>query len=482
FGSKGGLPREYAVVAAAALRLGRPVRWMEERRESFVACHQDREQVHEVEIAATRHGELLAVRDRFVLDLGAYASYEHLLAIHTVNHMIGPYRLPHLEVDLRSVYTHRVPTGAYRGAGRPQGAFVIERVMDHLARAVGEDPARVRARNLVPLDAMPYDTGLRAPGGHAVRYDSGDFPAVLRTALDRFGYDAWRREQRRRRAQGGPRLGLGVALYVEETAAHGHETVTLRLDASGTATLSAGPPAAGQGLAPLLARIVAREVGIAPSAVAVASGDTAVVDESFGTFGSRVATMLGNATALAARELAARLRDGPRDGPIEVRAVFAPSGAAWSSGAHLVAVELDAQTGAVRILRYLIVHDSGAVLDEAAVGRQILGAAVQAIGGALAERVVYDADGQPLVTTLADYGVPRAPGVPPIEIVRLETPSPHNPLGLKGAGESGIMPAYAALAAAVEDAVDDPTVTVDVLPLSSQEVWRWLARAREPAP
>jgi carbon-monoxide dehydrogenase large subunit len=480
FGSKGGLPREYVVVAAAALRLGRPVRWVEERRESFVACHQDREQVHEVEIAATRRGELLAVRDRFVLDLGAYASYEHLLAIHTVNHMVGPYRLPHLEVDLRSVYTHRVPTGAYRGAGRPQGAFVIERVMDHVARAVGEDPALVRARNLVPPDAMPYDTGLRAPGDHAIRYDSGDFPAVLRTALERFGYDAWRRQQRRRRAQGGPRLGLGVALYVEETASHGHETVTLRLDPSGTATLSAGPPAAGQGLAPLLTRIVAREVGIAPSAVAVASGDTAHVDESFGTFGSRVATMLGNATALAARELAARLRDGPRDGPIEVRAVFAPSGAAWSSGAHAVAVEVDPQTGAVRIVRYLIVHDSGAVLDEAAVQRQILGAAVQAIGGALAERVVYDADGQPLVTTLADYAVPRAPQVPPIEIVRLETPSPHNPLGLKGAGESGIMPAYAALAAAVEDAVGDPSVTVDVLPLSPQAVWRWLARA--PAP
>lgn len=481
FGSKGGLPREYAVVAAAALRLGRPVRWVEERRESFVACHQDRDQVHEVEVAATRAGELLALRDRFVLDLGAYASYEHLLGIHTVNHLIGPYRLPHLEVDLRSVYTHRVPTGAYRGAGRPQGTFVIERVMDHLARAVGADPAVVRARNLIAPEAMPYDTGLRAPGGHEVRYDSGDFPAVLRTALDRFGYEAWREQQRRRRAQDGVRLGLGIALYVEETASHGHETVTLRLEPSGTATLSAGPPAAGQGLAPLLAQIVAREVGIAPSAVTVASGDTAAVDESFGTFGSRVATMLGNATALAARELAARLRAGARDGPIEVRAAFAPSGAAWSSGAHVAAVEVDPQAGTVRVVRYLIVHDSGAVLDEAAVRRQILGAAVQAIGGALAERLVYDGDGQPLVTTLADYAVPRATDVPPIEVVRLETPSPHNPLGLKGAGESGIMPAYAALAAAVEDAVDDPAVTVDALPVSSQDVWRWLARARGPA-
>ncbi|MDR7421031.1 MAG: hypothetical protein QN159_00980, partial [Armatimonadota bacterium] len=267
----------------------------------------------------------------------------------------------------------------------------------------------------------------------------------------------------------------------EETASHGHETVTLRLEPSGTATLSAGPPAAGQGLAPLLAQIVAREVGIAPSAVTVASGDTAAVDESFGTFGSRVATMLGNATALAARELAARLRAGARDGPIEVRAAFAPSGAAWSSGAHVAAVEVDPQAGTVRVVRYLIVHDSGAVLDEAAVRRQILGAAVQAIGGALAERLVYDGDGQPLVTTLADYAVPRATDVPPIEVVRLETPSPHNPLGLKGAGESGIMPAYAALAAAVEDAVDDPAVTVDALPVSSQDVWRWLARARGPA-
>jgi carbon-monoxide dehydrogenase large subunit len=519
FGVKGGLPREYAAVAAAAVRLGRPVTWVEDRREHIIACHHDRDQIHQLDIAASREGELLALRDRFLLDVGAYAIYEHLLASHTVNHMIGPYRVPHLEVDLQSVYTHRVPTGAYRGAGRPQGTFVIERVMDHLARALGLDPAVVRERNLIPPQAMPHRTGLRTFDGHELTYDSGDYPAVLRTALDRFGYAGWRAEQRRR-THGRRPLGVGIALYVEETASAGHEAVTLRLDAGGRARLFAGPPAAGQGLAPLLTRIVARELSIAPTAVGIATGDTASTGESFGTFGSRVATIIGNATVLAAREMAGRLREAAaavldcdparvtlrdgaaaatRDGAgvalgelvrratpqtrqaddpaIEVRATFEPSGAAWSSGAHLAAVELDTHTGAVRIVRYLIVHDSGAVLDEGAVQRQVLGAAVQAIGGVLSERIVYDDTGQPLMATLADYALPRAADVPPIDIVRLETPSPHNPLGMKGAGESGIMPVYAALAAAVEDAIGDPAVSVDTLPLSLQDVWR-LVRKR----
>ncbi len=525
FGVKGGAPREYLAVASLAVRLGRPVKWVETRREHFVACQHDRDQTHHLEVAATRDGELLGLRDLFWMDMGAYALSGHLIAIHTVSHMIGPYRLPHLEVRLESIYTHRVPTGAYRGAGRPQGTFVIERVMDHLARALNLDPVVVRRRNLLAAEAMPYDTGLRTPDGGAIRYDSGDYPQLLAVALKRFDYDGWRAEQRRRRGSGGAPLGVGVAMYVEETAAQGRETVTLRLDTAGKVRLVAGPPSQGQGLAPLLVRLVVNELAVPSAAVHISTGDTTAIPESFGTHGSRVATMLGNATALAARELAARVRalaaraldcaaeeialkDGralhvTRDGQaiglgdlvrralgdgagspaeargLEVSAAFEPDAPAWSSGVHLVALELDRETGETRIIRYLIVHDSGAVLDEAAVQRQILGAAVQGIGGTLAEQIVYDETGQPLTATLADFAMPRAADVPPIELVRLETPSPHNPLGLKGAGESGCMPVYAALAAAVEDAIGDHATPVRALPLSPQGVWGMLRAARE---
>ncbi|MGQ0571044.1 MAG: xanthine dehydrogenase family protein molybdopterin-binding subunit [Armatimonadota bacterium] len=517
FGVKGGAPREYVVVAAMAVRTGRPVKWIEERSEHFIACQQDRDQVHHLEVAATREGELLGLRDLFWLDVGAYAMAGHLIGIHTTDHMIGPYRLPNLDVNLESAYTHRVPTGAYRGAGRPQGAYVIERVMDHLARALRLDPAEVRRRNLIPPEVMPWDTGLRQPDGTAVQYDSGDYPRVLQTALDAFDYPAWRAEQQRRRAaDDSVRLGIGLALYVEETAAHGHESVTLQMDATGRVAMVAGPPSQGQGLAPVLGRIVGRELSIPPAWVHVAAGDTSTVADSYGAHGSRVATLVGNATALAARDMGARLRtlaaqalDGApdevelRDGRaalrgdangiaygelirrmapdgagitrrLEVTAGFAPTSPAWSTGAHLVAVEVDADTGIVHILRYLIVHDSGTVLDEEAVRRQILGGVVQGIGGSLYERLVYDEFGQPLVTTLADYAMPRAGQVPPIDIVRLETPSPLNPLGLKGAGESGCMAAYAALAAAVEDALAAEGLAVRALPLTAAEIWEML--------
>ena len=514
FGVKGGAPREYVVVALLARRLGRPVKWVEDRREHFVACQHDREQIHHVEVAATREGRLLAMRDRFWIDAGAYALYGHLIAQHTVDHLIGPYRLPALDVRLESIYTHRVPTGAYRGAGRPQGAFVIERAIDHLAWALDIDPVEIRRRNLIPAAALPYDTGLRHPGGAGVVYDSGDYPALLALAVERFDYHGWRAEQRRRGASG-PRLGLGVALYVEETATHGHETITLRMDDEGHVELIAGPPSQGQGVPAVVARLVEREIALPAGRLSFTTGDTARMLESSGTHGSRSATMIGNAAVLAARDLAAQLRviaagalgcdvadvtleDGRarRDGAagdgltygdlvgreslddqgpgLEATAVFVPGGTPWSSGAHLVAVELDDQTGEVRILRYLVVYDSGAVLDAGAVGRQILGAVVQAISGTLSEGIPFDEAGQPLVTTLADFGMLRAARVPPIEIIRLETPSPHNPLGLKGAGESGCMPVYAALAAAIEDALDGRPEPIRSLPLSAHEIWATL--------
>ncbi|MDR7550294.1 MAG: xanthine dehydrogenase family protein molybdopterin-binding subunit, partial [Armatimonadota bacterium] len=418
FGVKGGAPREYLLAAFAAMRTGRPVKWAESRSEHFVACQHDRDQIHHVEVGATPDGRLLALRDLFWLDVGAYTLYGHLLGVHTAAHIVGPYRLPHLEVCLESVFTHRVPTGAYRGAGRPQGVFVIERVMDRVAREVGLDPAEVRARNLIPPEAMPWDSGLELFDGHRVRYDSGDYPHLLRTALDRFDYSRWRREQQRRRrsAAGEALLGIGIACYVEQTASHGHEAVTVRMTGADRATVAAGPPSQGQEHRAMLARLVAGELGIPVERVLVTTGDTAAVMESFGTFGSRVATLLGNAAALAARRLSGTLRRhaadllgcqpdqvvltsgravcrddfgrsvthadlfarataleqvGPAWDELEATVQFSQEDAAWASGVHLAVVEIDRDTGAVRILRYLVVHDSGRVLDEEAVRRQV---------------------------------------------------------------------------------------------------------------
>ncbi len=513
FGVKGGAPREYVLIACLAVRTGRPVKWVEGRQENFVACQQDREQTHHVDVAATRDGRLLAFRDRFAIDIGAYALYGSLIGFHTTAHLIGPYRLASLDVQFEAVHTHRVPTGAYRGAGRPQGTFVIERAVDQLAHVVDLDPATVRERNLIPPSAMPWRTGLRQPDGRLVEYDSGDYPRVLEVALDRFGYASWRAEQRRRRLQATePLLGLGLAMYVQETAAHGSETVTLRMEPTGRVVMTAGPPSQGQRLVPVLSRVIGRELAIPAGWVDIATGDTAAMPESFGTHGSRVATVIGNAATQAARDLAARLRalaaeaiacrpddivlrdgrtvrrDDPRtgfgyaellerlartgaSGSLEVSAGFEPEGAAWSSGAHLVALEIDRDTGDVRLLRYLVVHDSGAVLDEDAVRGQILGGLAQGLGGSLYERLIWDEAAQPIVTTLADYAVPRAAQLPPVEIIRIETPSPHNPLGLKGAGESGCMAAYAALASAVEDALDTARPSVTTLPLPSPQIW-----------
>jgi len=513
FGVKGGAPREYVLMACLAVRTGRPVKWIEGRQENFVACQQDREQTHQVDLAATRDGRLLAFRDRFSLDIGAYALYGSLIGFHTTAHLIGPYRLASLDVQFEAVHTHRVPTGAYRGAGRPQGTFVIERAVDHLARAVDLDPAIVRARNLIPPSAMPWQTGLHQPDGTPIEYDSGDYPRVLEVALDRFGYASWRAAQVERRSRTAePPIGIGLAMYVQETAAHGSETVTLRMEPSGHVVMTAGPPSQGQRLAPVLTRAIGRELAIPAGWVDVATGDTAATEESFGTHGSRVATVVGNAATQAARHLADRLRalaaeaiacrpdeivlhegrtvrrDHPgmgfgyaellqriaragAPGSLEVTAGFEPGGAAWSSGAHLVALEIDPDTAAIRVLRYLVVHDPGAVLDEEAVRGQIFGGLAQGLGGALFERLIWDDAAQPVVTTLADYAVPRASDLPPVEIVRVESPSPHNPLGLKGAGESGCMAAYAALASAVEDALGGARPSVTALPLTTPQVW-----------
>lgn len=512
-----GLKTVYAedvLAATLAVRTGQPVKWIEDRRENLLACRSDREQVHRVALAATRDGRLLALRDSFAMDLGAFPRAAHIAAT-TAAHLTGPYRIPHIAIDFRCYFSNRVPVGAYRGAGRPQGAYVIERALDRLAARLGLDPAEVRRRNLLSPADFPYDTGLSHPRG--VVYDSGDFPRLLQLALEHAQYDRLRADQAQARTAG-RLMGIGLACYVESCSIGMPDGARAWLGGNGQVTVAVGAPGQGQGHRTIWARLAAAALGLAPADVEVLSGDTGLVKQGTGTFGSRSATVTGNAVHAAAGDLARQIRTAaarmlecsPDDvelaagqaavrgvpgraipyprlaahlsaaapgGPVlEASADWANKAGTWSGGCHLAVVEVEPETGEVRVISYVVAHDSGRILDDQMAAGQVTGGVIQGIGGCLYEDLAYDDQGQPLAATLADYLAPTAVEAPPVDVVHLETPAPGNPLGLKGLGETGIMGPYAAVASAVEDALRPLGIAVDALPLSPARVAGWLRR------
>jgi carbon-monoxide dehydrogenase large subunit len=519
FGAKLIVYPEDVLIPLLALRLGRPVRWLEARTEHMLAATQERTQVHTVEIGFDAEGRVLALRDRFVHDTGAYTPRGLVVPLLSASMVAGPYRIPAIEVGFDSVYTNRVPVTPYRGAGQPQAVFVIERVMDLIARETGRDRAAVRFANLVPPSAMPYDVGLpNYRGSGNVIYDSGDYPAVLRHALDMAGWERLASECRRAREEG-RRLGLGVACYVELTGVGPFEGATVRADAAGRITVFTGVPSQGQGLETTLAQVAAGELGVAPEDVSVIGGDTLGIGQGVGTFASRAAVVGGSAVALAARELHAKAvrlaaqalgvaedevqqhgkafaerarperrielgrlataaamasaAQGVAPG-LEATHFFRPPDIAYSSGAHVALVEVDRETARVRLRGYWVSHDSGRLINPTIVEGQIHGAVALGIGGALLEEIRYDAAGQPLGASFMDWALPRSDDVPPVEIDHLETPSPLNPLGAKGVGESGALPVAAVVASAVEDALSGRDVRVDRMPLTTETLRRLL--------
>jgi carbon-monoxide dehydrogenase large subunit len=519
FGAKLIVYPEDVLIPLLALRLGRPVRWLEARTEHMLAATQERTQVHTVEIGFDAEGRVLALRDRFVHDTGAYTPRGLVVPLLSASMVAGPYRIPAIEVGFDSVYTNRVPVTPYRGAGQPQAVFVIERVMDLIARETGRDRAAVRFANLVPPSAMPYDVGLpNYRGSGNVIYDSGDYPAVLRHALDMAGWERLASECRRAREEG-RRLGLGVACYVELTGVGPFEGATVRADAAGRITVFTGVPSQGQGLETTLAQVAAGELGVAPEDVSVIGGDTLGIGQGVGTFASRAAVVGGSAVALAARELHAKAvrlaaqalgvaedevqqhgkafaerarperrielgrlataaamasaAQGVAPG-LEATHFFRPPDIAYSSGAHVALVEVDRETARVRLRGYWVSHDSGRLINPTIVEGQLHGAVALGLGGALLEEVRYDAAGQPLGVSFMDWALPRSDDVPPIEIDHFETPSPLNPLGAKGVGESGALPVAAVVASAVEDALSGRDVRVDRMPLTTETLRRLL--------
>jgi carbon-monoxide dehydrogenase large subunit len=526
FGPKGAPYPEEALVTLAALRLGRPVKYVESRREDFAASGHDREQVHEVRIGFRRDGTIAGIDATFLADVGAYPAQGNGLTLNTVNHLPGPYRVAHYRNVGTSVVTNKTLNMAYRAAGRPEAVFVMERLMDIGARRLGLDPAEMRRRNLVRPEDMPYRPGLTYKDGVPIAYDPGDFPAAFARALALLGHDEWRRRQA---AQQGSarRIGVGVACYAQGTGLGPFESATVRVDPSGKVYVLIGVAAQGQGHATTLAQVCAEELGARFEDVTVSAGDTTLVPFGMGTGGSRVMANAGPAVAETAREVRQRatqvaaelLECAPDDvriagsrafvagmpdravglGRLAQAAVrsrakkatgepglhacsyFYPDTVTWAFGTQAAAVEVDVETGGVRLLAYAVVHDPGRAIHPGIVEAQLQGGAVQAIGAGLMEQVVYDETGQLLSGSLMDYAIPRAGDLPAIAVALTEHRSVVNPLGVKGVGESGAIPGAAAIANAVEDAVADFGVTLREVPVTPARLHALLLSARPDA-
>jgi CO/xanthine dehydrogenase Mo-binding subunit len=521
FGPKGPIYPEEILVAAAAHRLGRPVKWIESRRENLACMGHDREQNHDARIGFSRDGTIVAIDGSFVADVGAYPLQGDGLTANTVNHMPGPYRVPHYRNTGTSVVTTKNLNAAYRAAGRPEAVFVMERLMDIGARRLGLDPAEIRRRNFVRPAEMPYRPGLTYKDGVAVTYDPGDFPAAFERALALLPYDEWRRRQKAR-AGGVRRIGVGLACYAQGTGLGPYEGATVRVDPSGKVYVYIGVTAQGQGHATTLAQIAAAELGAAWDDVHVSAGDTAMFPFGMGTGGSRVAANSGPAVAQTAREVRERaarvaaelLECAPEDVRIEQskvhvvgmphRAVslgrvahaavkskalkatgepglhactyFYPDTVTWAFGTHAAAVEVDVETCQIRLLAYAIVHDPGRAINPMIVEAQLQGGAAQGIGAGLMEEVVYDGNGQLLTGSLMDYAIPKADQLPPLAVALDEHPSTINALGIKGVGESGAIPGAAAIANAVEDAVADLGALIREVPVTPARLFAALSR------
>ncbi|MFR9731759.1 xanthine dehydrogenase family protein molybdopterin-binding subunit [Saccharopolyspora sp. MS10] len=512
FGGKAGAAAEHLAVVALARSLGRPVKWVETRSENMVAMPHGRAQVQFAELGLTSEGRIVGLRARVIGDAGAYAGFGGALALGPTRLMSqGVYRIPALSYDGAAVLTNTTPVGAFRGAGRPEAAAMLERVVDMAAVELGLDPAELRRRNFLRPEEFPHTTLTGA------NYDSGDYDRALTEALRLAGYEQLRAEQARRRAAGDPRaLGIGLSTYVEITGGGAGEFAAVEVREDG-ATIKVGTSAHGQGHATAFSMIVADVLGLPLESVEFVQSDTATVPRGGGTGGSRSLQVGGSAVRTAAevvlrraRDLAAdRLEAAPEDleltggglgvagvpgvelswpelvraaeedgDPLAADTDFVPGGATFPFGAHVSVVEVDTETGFVTPLRHIAVDDCGRVVNPTIVRGQQHGGAVQGIAQALWEHMSYDEDGNPTTATFADYAIPSAADVPALEVAGTVTESPHNPLGAKGIGESATVGATPAVQNAVIDALSHLGVRHLDMPLTPQRVWEAVRDAR----
>ncbi|GAA3024755.1 aerobic carbon-monoxide dehydrogenase large subunit [Streptosporangium longisporum] len=526
---------EEVLVPWAAITLGHEVKWTEDRREHFVSSAHERAQVQTVRVGFDDEGRVLGLDVEILHDHGAYTPYGIIVPIITATQLLGPYRIGAYRVEFSSVYTNTVQVTPYRGAGRPQGVFCMERTMDHIAEYLGADRTAVRAANFIQPDEFPYDQGLIFQDGRPLIYDSGDYPESLRMLKELIGWDAFG-ELKARAAAEGRTVGIGIGCYVEGTGVGPYEGGHVQITSDGRVHVSTGLTSQGQGHETVFAQIAATELGVPMERVSVVTGDTRRFGYAVGTFASRAAVMSGNAIALACRKVrekalriaADALEADPRDLEIvdgEVRVAGSPGAAiplstvavlsnplryafdeeaaratqfagassfdrppvaegeepglegrdyyspirsTFASGMHAAIVETDPLTAEIRILRYAVVHDCGNLINPMIVEGQIHGGVAQGVGGALYEKMVYDGHGQLLNASFMDFLMPYATEVPVVETAHLETPSPLNPLGIKGAGEAGVIPVSAVIASAIEDAEG---IRIDRMPISPSDLF-----------
>ncbi len=503
---------EEVLVPFAALRLRRPVKWIEDRREHFFATTQEREQVHDAEVVFDDQGILLGLKTSLLHDSGAYTPYGIQVPIISITTLPGPYRLRNYSVEFKAVYTNKPTVTPYRGAGRPHGVFVMERMMDRIAEKLGLDPLEVRKRNFIQPDEFPWDTGLIYQDWAPCKYDSGNYPELARKLEALVDIPAVRAMQAEARKDG-RFIGLGMAFYVEGSGPGPYEGVKVRIEPSGKVLVATGVGTQGQGHFTTFAQVVADQIGVDVKDIHVSTGDTAAISFGIGTFASRAAVIVGNAAYLAGQALAerakmiaahflecdaadieladghARVKGAPsralslgelarRANPLrgtlqfggepglEVTKFFSPQQSTFPAGAHAAVVEVDPATGFMKILRYCVVHDCGTLINPMIVEGQIHGGVAQGIGGAFYEKLVFDENGQLLTTTFADYLLPTATEMPKVEIDHIETKSPLNPLGIKGAGEAGVIPCAAVFANAFEDALKEYGIRISEMPLN----------------
>jgi carbon-monoxide dehydrogenase large subunit len=525
FGPKNPFYPEELAIPAAAILLQRPVKWIEDRRESFTATNHERVQDWEVEAAASADGKLAALRGHFRHDHGAFTPSGLSLPQNATTNLLGPYVLPALALEVSACLTNMVAATSSRGAGRPQGTFVMERLLDRIADALGLARDEVRRRNLVQPAQMPYVTQVVTRDGLPMTYDSGDYPECQRRALAAAGWSDFpaRREAARR---AGRLLGIGLSNYVEGTGRGPFESASVRVGASGKIVVATGAAAQGQGTQTMLAQLAAEALGVRPQDVHVTAGDTAASPLGHGAYASRQAVVAGNAVHLAARKVAEKARQAassmleaaPDDlelinGAVRVKGAdlkrslgqiahalsgvagfalpagitpglaaavdFEPPAITYTNGSHVVEVEVDPETGRVRLTRYVVVHDCGRMINPMMVEGQVHGGVAHGIGMTLYERMCYDDAGQPLTVTFADYLLPTSDAVPMFEIHHMESPTPLNPLGVKGAAESGTIGAPPAIVAAIEDALRPLNVRITELPVTPERLLALIRKAQE---
>ncbi|WP_419888047.1 xanthine dehydrogenase family protein molybdopterin-binding subunit [Neobacillus niacini] len=521
FGGKALIYPEEIAMSYFAAKLKIPLKWTEDRLEHMTSAAHARDQLHKVEIGFMKDGTITGLRDELILDTGAHSLYGINSTYNTAAHLPGPYRILNYECEVKVAVTNKTPCSQYRGAGRPEAVFVMDRMIDIIAKKLQIDPVEVRRRNLITLEEMPFDTGRIYKDGKPLVYDSGDYHACFEKTVNALNLKEFRKEQKKA-VQDGRFLGIGFSAYVEGTGQGPHDGCKIEIDPTGTVLCKVSSADQGQGHKTTWAQICAETLGVNIESVQVIIGDTGAIRYGNGTYGSRSTVVSGSAVLKAAQEIrkkalkiASVLLEVPSsDLKIELGRVshkeyedrgytyaelaewvkpnklpsnstdiepglqaeiyFIPETVTYSNGVHGAIVEVDTETGKIDILNYVVAHDAGKIINPLIADGQLMGGVAQGIGGAIYEEIVYDKNGQLLTGTYMDYLLPTASEIPEITAIHMESPSPRNPLGVKGLGEGGTISPPAVLANAIEDALSQFDLKINKLPLSPNYIWSLL--------